>query len=32
VWAGWLLVTSAILQWLAGMFFFANTWGRIKEK
>jgi hypothetical protein len=32
VWIGWLLVTSAVLQWLAGLFFFANTWGRIKEK
>jgi hypothetical protein len=31
-WAGWLLVVSAILQWLAGMFFFVNTWGRIKER
>ena len=29
---GWLLVLSALLQWLAGMFFFANTWGRVKEK
>jgi cbb3-type cytochrome oxidase subunit 1 len=29
---GWLLVGSAALQWLAGIFFFANTWGRIKEK
>lgn len=30
--AGWLLVLSAAMQWLAGVFFFANTWGRIKEK
>jgi hypothetical protein len=30
--AGWLLVISAVLQWLAGIFFFANTWGRVKEK
>jgi cbb3-type cytochrome oxidase subunit 1 len=30
--AGWLLTVSAVLQWLAGVFFFANTWGRIKEK
>jgi len=29
---GWLLVLSAAMQWLAGVFFFANTWGRIKEK
>jgi hypothetical protein len=31
VW-GWLLVLSAILQWLAGLGFVANTWGRVKEK
>jgi cbb3-type cytochrome oxidase subunit 1 len=29
---GWILVVSALLQWLAGIFFFVNTWGRIKEK
>jgi hypothetical protein len=29
---GWLLVSSAALQWLAGAFFFANTWGRVKER
>ena len=29
---GWLLVVSAVLQWLAGMAFVANTWGRVKEK
>ena len=29
---GWTLVVSALLQWLAGIFFFANTWGRVKEK
>lgn len=26
------LVVSAVLQWLAGMAFIANTWGRVKEK
>jgi len=26
------LVLSAVLQWLAGMFFVLNTWGRVKEK
>jgi hypothetical protein len=30
--AGWLLVVSAAAQWLAGLFFFANTWGRVKER
>lgn len=29
---GWALVASAILQWLGGMAFFANTWPRVKEK
>jgi len=29
---GWILVASAILQWLAGLAFFANTWSRVKEK
>jgi len=29
---GILLVTSAILQWLAGVAFIANTWQRVKEK
>ena len=29
---GWLLVTSAVLQWLAAILFVANTWPRIKEK
>lgn len=29
---GWLLVVSAILQWLAGMGFVANTWQRVKER
>jgi hypothetical protein len=27
---GWLLAVSAVLQWLAGMAFVANTWGRVK--
>lgn len=30
--AGWLLASSALLQWGAGMGFIANTWGRVKEK
>jgi len=29
---GWLLVLSALLQWIAGMAFVVNTWGRVKEK
>ena len=29
---GWLIVTAALLQWLAGMAFVANTWPRVKEK
>jgi hypothetical protein len=29
---GWLLALSAVLQWLAGMAFALNTWGRVKEK
>ena len=29
---GWLLVLSAVLQWLAGLTFVANTWQRVKEK
>ncbi len=31
-WWGWLLVLSALLQWLAGMGFILNTWGRVKGK
>ena len=27
---GWLLALSAILQWLGGMVFVFNTWGRVK--
>ena len=30
--SGALLVVSAILQWLAGVVFIANTWHRVKEK
>ena len=29
---GWLLALSALLQWLAGLGFIANVWGRVKEK
>lgn len=29
---GWLLAASALLQWLAGMIFVINTWGRVKER
>ncbi len=29
---GWLLVVSAVLQWTAGICFFANTWARVKER
>ena len=29
---GWLLAASALLQWLAGAGFVANTWGRVKER
>ncbi len=28
----WLLAAAAILQWLAGMAFVANTWSRVKER
>jgi hypothetical protein len=31
-WWGWLLAISALLQWLAGIGFAANTWGRVKER
>jgi hypothetical protein len=30
--AGWMLALSALLQWLAGMSFIANTWARVKER
>jgi hypothetical protein len=29
---GWLLAVSAVAQWLAGLAFVANTWGRVKER
>jgi cbb3-type cytochrome oxidase subunit 1 len=29
---GWLIVVAALLQWLAGLAFVANTWRRVKEK
>jgi cbb3-type cytochrome oxidase subunit 1 len=29
---GWLLPISAFLQWLAGLGFALNTWGRVKER
>jgi hypothetical protein len=28
---GWALVISALLQWLAGALFAANTWSRVRE-
>lgn len=31
VW-GWLLTTSALLQWLAGLAFVVNAWPRVKER
>lgn len=30
--SGLLLVLSAVLQWLSGLTFVANTWPRVKEK
>ena len=29
---GWMLVIAAILQWLSGVAFVANTWPRVREK
>jgi len=29
---GWVLAFSAVCQWLAGMLFVGNTWGRVKER
>lgn len=29
---GILLVVAALLQWLGGMAFVINSWGRVKEK
>lgn len=31
-WWGALIVAAAVLQWLGGMAFIANTWPRVKEK
>jgi hypothetical protein len=28
----WLAAAAAVLQWLAGMAFVVNTWGRVKER
>ena len=28
----WMLVIAAILQWLSGLAFVANTWARVREK
>ena len=30
--SGWLLVISALIQFLAGLAFVVNSWGRVKEK
>lgn len=29
---GWMLILSASLQFLSGMLFVVNSWGRVKEK
>lgn len=29
---GWMIVLAAVLQWLAGISFVANTWVRVREK
>lgn len=29
---GWTVALSAVLQWLAGVFFVFNTWARVKER
>lgn len=29
---GWTLALSALFQWLAGVIFVINTWGRVKER
>lgn len=29
---GWMLVLAALLQWLSGVAFTANTWKRVREK
>lgn len=28
----WMLIISAILQWLAGLTFVLNTWNRVRER
>lgn len=30
--SSWMLVIAAVLQWLSGLAFVANTWTRVKEK
>lgn len=30
--SSWMLVIAAVLQWLSGLAFVANTWSRVKEK
>jgi hypothetical protein len=30
--SGWMLILSAVLQFLAGLLFVVNSWGRVKEK
>ncbi|RJP51604.1 MAG: hypothetical protein C4557_07680 [Anaerolineaceae bacterium] len=30
--SGWMLVFSAILQFVAGLLFVVNTWARVKER
>jgi len=29
---GWMLAASAVLQWLAGLGYAVNIWGRVKER
>lgn len=29
---GWMLALSALMQWLAGLFFVINAWSRVKGK
>lgn len=30
--SGWILVISSVIQFLAGLLFVINSWGRVKEK
>lgn len=30
--SGWMLILSAVLQFLSGVLFVVNSWGRVKEK